>query len=42
MPKKKLKKLTGKEDTLDDQDDKVGTVVLLFFLNHISTFKGRV
>lgn len=32
MPKKKLKKLTGKEDSLDGQDDKVGIVVLIFFL----------
>lgn len=29
MSKKKLKKITEKEDCLDGQDDKVGTAVLL-------------
>lgn len=32
MSKKKLKKLTGKEDCLDGRDDKVGTAVLLVLL----------
>lgn len=33
MSKKKLKKLAGKEDCLDGQDDKVGAEIILLLLS---------